>query len=112
MSRHIEFRNYTDDAVARIPDQIADLILGVIQPVRSKSMELGKFLTLNAKALVIRQMPVKYIELHRCHSVQIALEHIEGNKVAAYIDHQSPPRKTWFVLDGDPRHGKAGCGVS
>src|SRR4029077_17860561 len=79
----------------------------VIQAIGSKSLELGKLLTLNAKALVVRQMPVKYIELHRRHSVQIALEHIEGNEVAAYIDHQSSPWKTWFVLDGNCRHGKA-----
>ena len=50
---------------------------------------------------------MKYIQLDRCHAVQIALQNIERNEVAAHVDHQSAPGKPRFVLNRNCRYGKA-----
>src|ERR1700746_210516 len=45
---HIEFRNYANATVQRVLDHIADLVLRVIQAVRSHFVQLGKALALDA----------------------------------------------------------------
>ncbi len=104
--RHVELGNHANAALARIRDQFPDLVLGVVQTVRTHVRQLGKFLAFNAEALVFREMPVKHVELHRGHAVQVALQNVERNKVAAHVDHQSAPGKARAVLDRNRRHGK------
>ena len=107
VARHIEFRNHANAALARVRNQIANFVLRVVQAIRAHFLQLGKFLALDAEALVVRKMPVKYVQLHRGHAVEIALEHIERDKVAADVDHQSAPGKARAVVDRNRRHGKA-----
>src|SRR6266446_5568011 len=103
VARHVEFRHYTNAAVARIRNQVANLVLRVVQPVRTQSVQLGKFLALDAEALIFRKMPMENVHLRRFQAVQIALEYIERNKVAAYVDHQPTPGKARLVLNRDRR---------
>src|SRR5579872_4141853 len=69
---HVELWNYANSAVPRVSDQVAYFILRVKQAIRAKLLQLGKFLALDAKALIVRKMPMKYVELHRRHAVEIA----------------------------------------
>src|SRR5215470_12138934 len=58
-------------------------------------------------------MEVQHIHLHCGHTVEIALEHVERNKVAADIDQQSPPGKPRLIPDRDHRHSKStGSGLN
>ena len=50
---------------------------------------------------------MKNVELHRSHSVEIALEYFERHEMAAGIDHQATPSETRFVLDSDSRRSEA-----
>jgi hypothetical protein len=50
---------------------------------------------------------VKYVELDRRHTVQIALQNVERDKVAPGINHQSPPGKARAVLNRNRGHGEA-----
>ncbi len=99
MSRHIEFRHHANAALARIRDDAADFILRVVEAIRTHALQLGKFLAFDAEALVFREMPVKHVQLHRRHAVQVALQNVERDKVAANINHQSPPGKARAVFD-------------
>src|SRR6266446_4266737 len=107
VARHVEFRHYTNAAVARIRNQVANLVLRVVQPVRTQSVQLGKFLALDAEALIFRKMPMENVHLRRFKAVQIALEYIERNKVAAYVDHQPTPGKARLVMNDERRSGEA-----
>ncbi len=89
--RHIEFRNDANAALARIRDHAADFILGVVKPIRTHALQLGEFLALNPETLIFREMPVEYVQLHRRHAIQISLQDVERDKVAADINHQSTP---------------------
>src|SRR6266567_797588 len=92
----------------RVGDEIANLGLGVEHAVRSHSSELGKLLALDAEALVIGEMPVQDVHFDGGHAVEIALEHIDGNEVAADIDEQAAPGKAGLIFDGDSGSSKSG----
>ena len=96
---HIKFRNDADPAVARVRNQLANFVLRVIRSARSQAMQLRQFLALGAKSLIVRDMPVKDVHLHRFHSVQIPLEHFHRRKVPARIDQQAAPAKSRLVFD-------------
>ena len=52
-------------------------------------------------------MEVQNIHLHRRHTVEVSLEHVEWNEVAANIDEQAAPGKPGPVFDGDGRQSKS-----
>ena len=41
------------------------------------------------------------VELYGFHAVEVALDHLDGLKVAPRIDHQTTPGKARLVIDGD-----------
>ena len=51
-------------------------------------------------------MPVQDIHLHRSHSVEVTLEHFDGDEMAADVNQQATPGKARLVLDGDRRYRK------
>ena len=71
------------------------------------SGELGKFLALDAESLVVGKMPVQDVHLHRGHAVEVALEHVDRNEVAADVDQQCRAREARLIFDGDGGHGKS-----
>ena len=54
VSGHVELWDHADAALTRVGDHIAHFALRVIQPVGSHFVQLGKFLALDAEALVLR----------------------------------------------------------
>src|SRR6185295_11932004 len=56
-----------------------------------------------AKALVLAQVPVEYIELDRRHRIQITFEHLHGLEVATDIDEQATPGEARLILNAYPR---------
>jgi hypothetical protein len=52
-----------------------------------------------AKALIVGEMPVKHVELHGGHSVQIALDHLDRHPVARNVQHEAAPGETGTVFD-------------
>ena len=51
---HVKFRNHADAPVARVGDQLAYFILGVIETVGAELVELGQFFAFDAEPLVLR----------------------------------------------------------
>ena len=103
MSRHVELRNDADPPVGCISDNVANLFLGVVKPVRPHRLQLGEALALNSEPLVIGEMPVEDIHLHRSQTVNVALDDLDRLPMAGDVDHQSPPRKARLVPDADER---------
>ena len=66
-------------------------------------MELGKLLTLDTKALVLGQMPVKDVELDCCHRIQIPFENFHRLEVAGDVNQQAAPGKARLILDLNSR---------
>ncbi len=77
-------------------------------PVGSHAGELGKHLALDAKTLVIGEVPVQHVHLYRGHAVEIALEHLERNEVAADVDQHAAPGKAGLIFDGYGGRGESG----
>src|SRR5712692_5516480 len=99
MSRHVEFRHHTNSAIPGVSDQIADLILRVVEGVGTQFVKFRKFPALGTKALVLREVPVKNVHLHGFHAVDIPADDVERDEMACGIDHQTAPGETRLVLN-------------
>ena len=106
MAGNIELGDHADAAVARVFNHVADLVLGIEIAVRAHLLELGIELTFHAKALIVGEVPVKHIELHGGHGVEVALDDFEGHPVARHIQHQAAPGEARAVFDVDGRGRK------
>ena len=49
---------------------------------------------------------MKNVHLHRFHTVEVALDDIERDEVAADVNHQTAPDETRGVMDANDRNGK------
>ena len=67
-------------------------------PSEPMPVSLGNYLALDAESLIVGKMPVQHVHFHRGHTVKIALEHVDGNEVAADVDHRAAPGKAWLNL--------------
>ena len=95
-------------ALVRVRDEIADLVLRVVHPVRTHTGQLGEFFALHTKALVVGEVPVQHVHFHRGQTIHIALEHVERNEMPADVDEQPSPGKTRLIFDGDCRDDESG----
>ena len=90
---NIKLGHHTDTAVSRVRDNFAHLVLRVIQTIGAHRMEFWKLLALDAKALVLRQVPVKNVELDRGHRIEIAFKNLNRLEVTGNVDKQTAPGK-------------------
>ena len=90
--------------------ELANLVLRVIQPVGSRFLQLGEPLALDAETFVVIQVPMQDIHLYRCHSIEVAFEHVQRNEVATNVDEQAAPGEPRLILNCHDRHGKSVCG--
>ena len=98
VSRDIKFRHHPNPSVSSVHNNLAHLILRVVQTIRSHRMEFWKFLALDAKALVLREVPMKHIELDGGHGIEVALEHLGRLIVPGDVDQKTTPGKTRLIL--------------
>ena len=87
MTGNIKLRNDTNATIASVSDDFFYLFLRVVVTIGTHLMKLRKLLTLNTEALVLGQMPMKDIQLHCRHCIEVAFENFHGLKVASDIDH-------------------------
>ena len=99
VGRHVELRHHPDAAVIRIGDDLADLFLGEVESVGAHFMQFRKGFRFDPEALVVHQVPVQHVQLHRRHAVEVAFEHLHWHEVAADVDQQSPPGKARGIDD-------------
>src|SRR3984893_6410610 len=107
VARGIELRQHPDATIAGVREQVANLILAVIQAIGTHLMQPGELLALDPKTLVVGKMQMQNIHLHCGHSIQIALKNAQWNEVPANINQQSAPGKPWLILYRDCRHSKS-----
>src|SRR5262249_558068 len=72
VARHVKLRHHADATVARVGDDVPDLLLRVVPPAGRHLLQFGKALAFYAKALIVRKMPVQNVELYGFHGVEIA----------------------------------------
>jgi hypothetical protein len=99
VTRHIEFGDDADTAIAGVGQHLADLRLREVVAIGALALELRKLLTFDTKALVVGQVPVEDVEFDGSHGVEVTLEDIEGNPVARHVDHEAAPGKAGTVFD-------------
>src|ERR1041385_1108819 len=103
---HIEFRHHANAAIARVLDYFLDLVLGVKLPLGRELLQPRKLPALHPEPLIVRKVPVQYVELHRLHAIQLALDYLHGHKVAGNIDQQSVPGEARAVFNQHRWSGK------
>ena len=103
----VELGNNADAAIVRVGDELANFFLRVKPPLGAHPGELGKLLALGAESLIIGKMRVQDVQFYRGHAIEIALEHVDGNEVAAHVDQRAAPGETRLVFDGDGGHGES-----
>ena len=95
MAGHVELRNHADSALPRVFDDPGYLLLRIVEPAGAFLLEQGEELALHAKSLIVREVPMKDVQLDGLHRVQILFNHIDGDEVASSS-----------IIS--PRHGKRG----
>src|SRR6267142_6005400 len=110
MARHLELSDHADAAVMGVGHELANLSLSVIQPVGPYFLQPGEALALDTETLVVVQVPVQNIHLHRCHSIEVALEHVQRNEVAANVNKQTPPGEPGPIPNRHNGNSKSVCG--
>src|SRR5215469_3852600 len=106
VSRHVEFRHYTNATLASVLHDLAHVLLSVVIPVGPHLLQFGKLPAFDAEALVVREMPVKNIELHSGHRIEVALDDVTGNPASRDVYHEPAPEKSWLVMDRDSRNSE------
>src|SRR5262249_11344234 len=104
---NVEFRNDADAAIPGVIHHLPDLRLRVVEAVRSFLMEFRKQLAFDAKALIVRQMPVEDIQLDRRHRVEIAQDDLDRHPMTGDIHHQPAPGKSRAVVNLDSRDSES-----
>ena len=110
MAGSVELRDYPNAAIVRVGNEVADFSLRVVQPLGPHLLQLRKSLALHAEALIVREMPVQNIHLHGSHAVEIALQHLNRDQVAADVNEQAAPREARLVFDRDDGDRESGGG--
>src|SRR5688500_4618130 len=82
-------------AVADIRSKVA--VLHRLRPLRPDLGQLRIFLYLDPPTLIVRQMPMKIIELVLRHLVDELFNKFNRLKVTRYVEMHSAIAKTWFV---------------
>ena len=59
MARHVELRNHADSPIVRVLDDFANLLLRVVEAVRTLLLKEGEYFAFDAKTLVIGKVPMK-----------------------------------------------------
>src|ERR1700685_3350336 len=88
---NVEFRHHANAAIARVRNHVVNLVLRVVKPIGTDLLQLREALALNTETLVIGQVPMKYVELDRGHSIEIALDHLDGHPMPRYVQMQAAP---------------------
>ena len=122
MTGKIYFRNYSNKTFFCIIDNIPNLILCIISPIRSIIIlikiflnhrmlantadfgQLGILLNFYTPALIIGKMPMKHIQLMHGQQIYISFYFIHREKMACYIKMHSPVRKTRGIIDMSTRN--------
>ena len=104
---NIELGHHANAAVARVRDHIANLLLRVVKTIGAELLQLRKTLALDAKTLVVGEVPMEDVQLHGRHAVQIALDHFDGHPVPRDIQMQAAPGKARMILNVDNRRFEA-----
>ena len=107
MAGNVELREHADATIVRVCQKFADFVLRVEESLGAHFVQLRKLLALDAEALIVGQVPVHDVHLHRRHSIQVALEHVQRNEVTADVDEQAAPGESRLILDRDRRYGKS-----
>src|SRR6185437_7554588 len=99
MPGHIEFWNHTNAACRCISDHIPHLLLRVIEAVGPHLLQLRIDAALDPESLILGQVPVEYVEFDGGHSIERAIDNLNGHKVTAAIEHEAAPLEPRRILN-------------
>src|SRR5215813_6103555 len=98
---NIELRHYANATLARVSDDLAHLVLSVEETIGTEGVKPGKFLALDAKALILCEVPMQDVQLYGRHRVEVPLEYVHRLEVTADVDEQAAPGKARLIVDPD-----------
>ena len=103
MPGNIKLRHYSNAPIASVGNDLAHLVLRIEETIGAERVQFGKLPALDAKALVLCQVPVKNVQLYCRHGIEVPFENLHRLVVPANIDEQASPWKTRLILDLDSR---------
>src|SRR5262249_28824755 len=83
---HVKLGHDPNPSVSGVIDHVSNLLLAVEQAIRAHLLELGKPFALNTESLILAEVPVQNIQLHRRHAVDVSLDHLNRLKMPATVD--------------------------
>ncbi len=101
--RNVELGHHADAAVGRVGDELFHLRLREEVPVRSLLVQRRIALGFDPEALVLRQVQVQDVELHRRHEIEVPLHDVHRHPVPRDVDEQPAPAEPRRVLNRDGR---------
>src|SRR5215510_10208283 len=95
---YIKLRHNSNSSLTSILNNLFGLFLRIEKTIRTHLMKLCKLLTFDPKSLILSQVPVKHVEFHGCHCIEISFQDFGWFVMPANIDQQSPPTESWLVV--------------
>ena len=114
MSRKLYLGNDRDETIRRVFNDILHLLLGIEASVLGTlaidalRADLGQFrvlLDLDTPSLVVGQVPMHAVDLEQGQYVQLLLDILYRNEMAAGVEHDTAVAESRLVLD---RYGRSG----
>ena len=84
--RNIKLRHYSNATVTRISNDFAHLVLRIEETIGAERVEFGKLPALDAKALVLCQVPVKDVQFYCRHGIEVPFENFHRLVVTGDVD--------------------------
>src|SRR6185369_7562808 len=106
MSRNVEFRDGPHPTIRGIRDEVLNVRLR-IEVWRRTFVKLRIEAAFYSKALIVTQMQMENVQLHKLHRVYLALEGRKRHEVPRDIDHDATPHETGSVIDHHCWNGEA-----
>ena len=110
MSRNVEFRHHGNAALRRVPDDLLQLFLGIeaivpaiariggrCHPIGADGNQLRVFGHGNPPSLVVGQDEMEAVHLVHRHEVQVLLDLVDREEMAADIQEETPIAETRFI---------------
>ena len=99
VARHVELGHHADPALARVSHHGADFGLRIVMAAGTELLQTRIAFALHAKALVVGEVPVEDVQLHRGHRIQVALHHLDRHPMARNVHQQPAPREARPVVN-------------
>ena len=94
---HVKLGQHPDAARRRVSNDVPHLLLGVIAVGAAHLVQARQHLAFHPEALVVGEVPVQHVQLHRRHAIDVSFDDSHRQEVPRGVHQQPAPGKPRLV---------------